>query len=94
MMNTVYIVLGILGVLLIFGKLHRQQERKVIHVVESNCTGCQRCVKRCSHRALAMAEDGRHVMVNNPHTCTGCGDCLSKCKFFALELVKRTDKVI
>jgi ferredoxin len=60
-------------------------------VVESNCTGCRRCVKRCSHHVLGMVknESGTHVAVKYPDKCTACGDCLRKCKFNALQLIEQ-----
>jgi NAD-dependent dihydropyrimidine dehydrogenase PreA subunit len=60
-------------------------------VDENNCSGCGRCVKRCSHHVLEMVEDetGLHAAVKYPDRCTACGDCLDKCKFNALNLVKR-----
>ncbi|KAA6340182.1 Electron transport complex subunit RsxB [termite gut metagenome] len=92
-MNVVYIGLGILFFLLISSKLHSRKKRrnKVIHVVESNCTGCQRCVKRCSRHVLEIIsnEKGTRVVVKNPDRCTACGDCIGKCKFKALEIVER-----
>jgi ferredoxin len=92
-MNVVYIGVGIVFVLLIAGKLHRRKKsrNKVIHVVESHCTGCQRCVKRCSRRVLEMlkTETRMYAVVKNSDKCTACGDCMEKCKFDALELIDR-----
>jgi NAD-dependent dihydropyrimidine dehydrogenase PreA subunit len=59
--------------------------------VESNCTGCRRCVKRCSRHVLEMVEDGTgiHAAVKYPDKCTACENCLDKCKFNALKLIER-----
>ncbi|MDR2042424.1 MAG: 4Fe-4S binding protein [Tannerella sp.] len=73
--------------------MHRRQRRrkKVIDVLERNCSGCRRCVKKCPRRALEMVEDetGIHATVKYPDRCTACGDCLDKCKFNALQLIER-----
>jgi ferredoxin len=92
-MNVVYISLGIWVLLLISVKLYQNKKRgnKVICVVESNCTGCRRCIKRCSRRVLETSnnETGIHAIVKYPGKCTACGDCLGKCKFNALKLIER-----
>ncbi|MDR2383034.1 MAG: 4Fe-4S binding protein [Prevotellaceae bacterium] len=92
-MNTVYIGVGILLLVWILGNMYRRQKNrnKVIRVIESNCTGCGRCVKRCSHRVLATVknETGTQVAVKYPDKCTVCGDCIGKCKFDALKLVDK-----
>jgi ferredoxin len=92
-MNTVYICVGIVLLLWISGNLHRRRKNRnrIICVVENNCTGCGRCVKRCSRRVLETVknETGTRVTVKYPDKCTVCGDCLGKCKFNALKLVER-----
>jgi ferredoxin len=90
-MNIGYITLGIVLLLWILGGIYRHIKRKnkLIHVVESNCIGCQRCIKRCTHRVLgALKEEGNvRIVVKKPDKCTACGDCIGVCKFDALELV-------
>ncbi|MDR1675695.1 MAG: 4Fe-4S dicluster domain-containing protein [Tannerella sp.] len=85
--------MGIVVFLWISFNLHRRRKNrnKVICVVESHCTGCRRCVRKCPHHVLEMAENetGRHAVVKYPGKCTACGDCLGKCKFSALKLVER-----
>lgn len=92
-MNVVYICLGITLLLWTVGGFYRRRKNRnsVIGVVESNCTGCGRCAKRCSHRVLEMVknEAGIRAVVKYPDKCTACGDCLNKCKFNALKLNKR-----
>jgi NAD-dependent dihydropyrimidine dehydrogenase PreA subunit len=92
-MNTVYIVVGIVFLVWFVGGLIRRSHHKnrVIHVVESNCTGCGSCVKRCNHHVFAImnGETGKHVVARNFNKCTGCGDCIGKCKFNALKLVEK-----
>ncbi|MDR3366542.1 MAG: 4Fe-4S binding protein [Prevotellaceae bacterium] len=90
-----YIIVGIVLVLWTLGGLYRRRKNrnKIICVVESSCTGCRRCVKRCTHHVLEAVknEAGVRVVVKYPDKCTACGDCLSKCKFNALKLIERTN---
>jgi NAD-dependent dihydropyrimidine dehydrogenase PreA subunit len=93
-MNIGYIILGIVLLLWILGGIYRhiKGKNKLIYVVESNCTGCQRCIKRCHHKVLkAFKEEGKvHIVVKNPDKCSACGDCIGVCKFKALKLVSKT----
>jgi heterodisulfide reductase subunit A-like polyferredoxin len=70
---------------------HFQGKNKIIRVIDDNCTGCQRCLKKCRYRVLGAVSDekGAHIFVKNPQQCTACGDCLVACKFKALEIVKK-----
>lgn len=90
-MNIVYIILGSVLLLWLLGGTYRhiKGKNKIIHVVESNCTGCQRCIKRCRHRVLEAVkeEQGVRIVVKNPDKCSACGNCTGVCKFKALELV-------
>lgn len=89
---TTYIIIA--SVLLLFFTLgyfrHKRARSKVVHVVDENCTRCQRCVKKCRRKALEVVntEAGRRIVLN-PNKCTACGDCLAVCKFNALEIVSR-----
>jgi NAD-dependent dihydropyrimidine dehydrogenase PreA subunit len=90
-MNIVYIILGIVFLLWIAGGTYRhiKGKNKIIHIVESNCTGCQRCIKRCPHKVFEALKEERkvRVVVKNPDRCSCCGNCIDVCKFNALELV-------
>ncbi|KAA6302568.1 MAG: Electron transport complex subunit RsxB [Candidatus Ordinivivax streblomastigis] len=92
-MNVVWYIGGAVVAFWLIGGIYRQKKgkNKVIHVVEDNCTGCQRCLKKCRYRVLDKVSDekGAHVFVKKPNQCTACGDCLSACKFNALEIVKK-----
>ncbi|MDR1919922.1 MAG: 4Fe-4S binding protein [Tannerellaceae bacterium] len=97
-MNIVYVCLGILLALWIVGNLHRRARGKdrLIRVVEERCSGCGRCVKRCSKGVLGMVEGegGRMcAAVKRPERCTACGDCRGKCRFEALEWVQRSGEM-
>ncbi|GAP72909.1 ATP-binding protein [Candidatus Symbiothrix dinenymphae] len=87
-MNTVYIVVGSVFLLWFVHGLcrHARGRNRVIHVIDGNCTGCGRCVKRCQHHVLELVKDenGTHAVVKQPDRCSACGDCLPKCKFSAL----------
>lgn len=89
---TTYIIIASSLILIIIISYSRNKRTKsrVVRVIDNNCTGCQRCLKKCRHKALKMrnSETGRHVVLN-PDKCTACGDCLVVCKFNALELVNR-----
>ena len=89
---AIYIIISVLLVLIFVGIYFRNKraKKKVIRVIDNNCTGCQRCLKKCRYKALEMGtrEIGQHVVLN-PDRCTACGDCLTVCKFNALELINR-----
>lgn len=53
-------------------------------VVEDWCTGCGRCVERCTARALFLAEGKARV---EHSLCRLCGYCGSVCPEFALKIV-------
>jgi ferredoxin len=92
-MNTALYIGGAILTLWFIGGIYRhiQGKNKIVRVVESHCTGCGRCLKRCKHQVLEMVNDekGKRVTVKYPGRCSGCGDCLGTCKFRALGLVKR-----
>ncbi|MDR2809198.1 MAG: 4Fe-4S dicluster domain-containing protein [Tannerellaceae bacterium] len=92
-MKVEYIIVGIVLLLWILGDMYRRHKNrnKVICVVERNCTGCGRCVKRCTRHVLEKVKDetGIHLAVKYPDKCTACGDCIGKCKFEALKLTER-----
>ena len=87
-MNIFLIVLATFVLLMIIGHLHRrhQAKNKVLLIIEENCTGCQRCVKRCQRTALKIVNK---KVILNPDKCTSCGNCVPMCKFSALEIANR-----
>jgi len=92
-MSIVHICIVIAVILLLSFRWYDgwKKRNKVICVVENNCTGCQRCVKRCTRHALEIVknETGTRATVKYHDRCTACGDCLAKCKFNALKLIER-----
>ncbi|MDR0429535.1 MAG: 4Fe-4S binding protein [Tannerellaceae bacterium] len=90
---TTYIITS--GVVLLIITLsyfrNKRAKSKIIHVIENNCIGCRRCVKKCRHKALEMAtgEVNKLVTLKYPDRCTACKDCIIVCKCGALELVDR-----
>ncbi|MDR1973083.1 MAG: 4Fe-4S binding protein [Bacteroidales bacterium] len=93
-----YYIIGAVIVLWLVGGIYRKirGRNKIISVIDDNCTGCKRCIKKCRHCVLDTVSDekGAHVFVARPDKCTACGDCLIACKFKALELKEksRTDR--
>lgn len=89
---AIYIIIAGLVLLIIILSYFRnkQAKNKVARVIDNNCTGCQRCLRKCRHKALEITSNGResHVVLN-PDKCTACKDCILVCKFNALELVNR-----
>ncbi|MDR2692302.1 MAG: 4Fe-4S dicluster domain-containing protein [Dysgonamonadaceae bacterium] len=88
-----YYIVGALVALWIVGGIsrHIRGRGKIIRVISDNCTGCGKCLKRCSHHVFEMVKDGNgaHITVKNPDKCTACGDCVIFCKFSALETVNK-----
>jgi NAD-dependent dihydropyrimidine dehydrogenase PreA subunit len=88
-----YYIIGALVAFWSIGSIYRhiRGRGKIIRVIEDNCTGCKRCLKRCRRNVLASSgeEKGAPVIMKNPQNCTACGDCVSTCKFKALELIKK-----
>ncbi len=88
-----YIIISCLLLLFIILTYSRNQraKNKVVHLIETNCSACQRCVKICRHKAFESVKDetGIHILLKSPRKCTACGDCINACKFNALKLTDR-----
>lgn len=90
-MTTYIIIASVLSLIAILSYCRNKQAKsKVIHLNESSCTVCQRCVKKCRRKALTFErnEAGKSIRLN-ADKCTACGDCVTVCKFNCLELVRR-----
>ena len=91
-MSVIQIIVVIAVILLISVKWYdgHKKKNKVICVIESTCTGCQCCVKRCTRHALEIVKNETGIgAIVKPNKCTACGDCLCKCKFNSLKLIER-----
>jgi ferredoxin len=64
-------------------------------VAEGECTGCERCVRKCPVEALSAvsahdpARPKRTVARLDADRCLGCGVCIHACREGALSLVER-----
>lgn len=91
-MTTYITIASSLLLIIVFSYLkNKRAKSKVIHVIDDNCTGCLRCLKKCRHKALEIVSSntGQHIALKDPERCTACSDCIVACKFNALELVSR-----
>lgn len=59
----------------------------IIHIDESLCTGCGRCIIACAQGAIAIV-DGK-ARLTEANVCDGLGACIGQCPSGALTLVKR-----
>jgi ferredoxin len=72
----------------------------IAHIDQSQCTGCEKCAKKCPAKAIAM------VPIPNPPTkkpkeavvdesaCLGCGVCALTCHKDAVRLLPRAQRVL
>ena len=92
-MNTYLIVAGSFLLIIFFAYARsKRAKNKIVYVIDTKCTGCQRCLKTCRYKALEIEKNeiGRQfVVLKYPEKCTACRDCVIVCKFKALELVNR-----
>jgi NAD-dependent dihydropyrimidine dehydrogenase PreA subunit len=88
---ALYIAGAIVVLYLINGIYHHIHRRgKIIHVIDDNCTGCKRCLKKCHRNVLASVseEKGAHIVIKDPLRCSACGGCVSVCKVKALQVIE------
>ncbi|MBE0595730.1 MAG: 4Fe-4S dicluster domain-containing protein, partial [Desulfuromonadales bacterium] len=67
--------------------------------VETNCSGCGRCLPVCPARALTLCTEhpdgwGRKQVVVAKELCLGCGVCVRNCQRQALRMQPRSRRVI
>jgi|GEM_PF-1091651 NADH dehydrogenase/NADH:ubiquinone oxidoreductase 75 kD subunit (chain G) len=92
-MSIVYISLLILSLLAasqyFYDKI--RAKNKIVHLDESKCVHCRRCVGKCRQQVLGAVNDGGKisVVVEQPHLCSACGNCVTACKYNALSIVSR-----
>ena len=58
----------------------------IAYTINSNCTGCQVCLKHCPSEAITGAKKEQHAV--DTEKCIKCGVCKSVCKFDAVEIAK------
>lgn len=58
---------------------NKQAKNKVVRVIYNNCTGCQRCLKKCGREIFDMVNDetGVHIVMKYSEKCTACEDCIA-----------------
>jgi ferredoxin len=56
----------------------------IAYTINSNCTGCQVCLKQCPSEAITGEKKERHAI--DTEKCIKCGVCKSVCKFDAVEI--------
>lgn len=62
-------------------------KRKIVHIHEELCNGCQLCVQACHEAAIQMV-DGKAKLLSDKY-CDGLGDCLPACPTGAIEIIER-----
>jgi Fe-S-cluster-containing hydrogenase component 2 len=62
-------------------------KRQIIHIDESKCDGCGRCVVACAEGAIRLV-DGKARVVKEQY-CDGLGDCVGHCPTGALTVEVR-----
>ncbi|MDR2473130.1 MAG: 4Fe-4S binding protein [Tannerella sp.] len=90
-MKILYIIGGLLLLWITASVIRgRKNRNKVLCIDTERCTGCGRCVKRCTRKVIeTVKEENTYAVVRYPERCTGCGDCIAKCKFGALQMTER-----
>lgn len=61
--------------------------RKIIHIDESLCDGCENCVPSCAEGALQII-DGKARLISDLF-CDGLGACIGECPTGAMTIVER-----
>ncbi|OEF97627.1 ATP-binding protein [Desulfuribacillus alkaliarsenatis] len=62
-------------------------KRKIVHIHEELCNGCELCVQACHEAAIQMV-DGKAKLLDDKY-CDGLGDCLPACPTGAIEIIER-----
>ena len=66
-------------------------KRKIIHIDESLCNGCEQCIPACPEQAIKMIDtpDGPKARLVKELYCDGLGACLGNCPTGALTIEER-----
>lgn len=62
-------------------------KRKIVHIHEELCNGCELCVQACHEAAIQMV-NGKAKLLDDKY-CDGLGDCLPACPTGAIEIIER-----
>ncbi|MCR4658433.1 MAG: 4Fe-4S dicluster domain-containing protein [Lachnospiraceae bacterium] len=75
-------------------KLNKSQEYRGLVKTNSNCIGCNRCIKACSSMGanIAVEQDRGNIIDVDPVKCIACGACLDACEHKAREYVDDVEK--
>ena len=61
--------------------------REIIHIEETICDCCGKCIWFCVEGALRIADSKLRLVADK--FCDGCGACVGKCPLGALRIVER-----
>lgn len=81
-----------------FGMMHPVNTTQFLPSIDSECSGCGRCVKACPIGAIELIDDGgklnRKKALINEDVCLGCGVCVRNCSNKSIHLETRKEKII
>jgi len=82
-----------------FGHEHPVHTSNFIARVETNCSGCGRCLAACPVRVISLETEradgsGRKRAWIDEELCLGCGVCARNCRIGALSMQPREKRVI
>lgn len=82
-----------------FGHEHPVHTSNFIAEVETNCSGCGRCLAACPVKVISLETangdgSGRKQAKIDEELCLGCGVCVRNCRIGALKMQPREKRVI
>lgn len=82
-----------------FGMMHPVNTTQFLPKIDSECSGCGRCVKACPIGAIELisCEEGGIKVKKaevNEDICLGCGVCVRNCSRKCIHLATRKEKII
>lgn len=69
----------------------KQKKEISLLIIDSQCTGCGRCVSRCRRNVIEIAQQDEHrwAWVVRPDACKACGHCRETCPHDAIRIMTR-----